>query len=473
MTWVDVSAYVRGFSIRRGRQTALDRDESGQCTVMLDNRDRRFEPLYTGGAYSPDIVPGKLIKVEITVNPTTYTLFHGLIDDWQVQYDGQGVDSLTTCVCSDWMSRLAQMKHDSNSNGLDGAGDAGAQIDALLDDYLDVYDVGGDTYRDLDTGESTLSEYNEVGGNLLDVMRKYETSEGGRLFVSKDGKITFRSRLAAYSTPLGDVVQVFTDNPTGATPIDFVGHGLDDMSYGSSFSYTGGTTYAKYELEVFDVGVSPDTFKWRKDGGAWSAEVQFSLTEITIGDGIYVLWAAVDGHAVSDSWMFYAGGIGYSNLQIKYDFDSLYNKVTLESYGDAVTDGADNDATSIANNLLRHLTYTDMLNQTADELTDMAAYVLAKYKDPVFRFAEIQFSAATSALHLLEAINRELGQKVIVVRNPPGGGDALTQTVAIEGMAADVSSNSPTVTWSLSPWDQTVYWVLGESTLGIETYLFF
>lgn len=47
-TWTDVTAYVRGATVRRGRQYETVRDQAGQCTLTLHNTDRRFDPFYAG-----------------------------------------------------------------------------------------------------------------------------------------------------------------------------------------------------------------------------------------------------------------------------------------------------------------------------------------------------------------------------------------------------------------------------------------
>ncbi|MGW6535216.1 LamG-like jellyroll fold domain-containing protein [Streptomyces sp. NPDC055051] len=43
-TWTDISDYVRGFQIRRGRNYELDRIEAGTLSLTLDNSDGRFTP---------------------------------------------------------------------------------------------------------------------------------------------------------------------------------------------------------------------------------------------------------------------------------------------------------------------------------------------------------------------------------------------------------------------------------------------
>lgn len=43
-TWTDISDYVKGFQVRRGRNTELDRIEAGTLSMTLDNSDGRFTP---------------------------------------------------------------------------------------------------------------------------------------------------------------------------------------------------------------------------------------------------------------------------------------------------------------------------------------------------------------------------------------------------------------------------------------------
>ncbi|MFF1776956.1 LamG-like jellyroll fold domain-containing protein [Streptomyces virginiae] len=43
-SWTDVSDYVKGFQVKRGRNTELDRIEAGTLSLSLDNSDGRFTP---------------------------------------------------------------------------------------------------------------------------------------------------------------------------------------------------------------------------------------------------------------------------------------------------------------------------------------------------------------------------------------------------------------------------------------------
>lgn len=74
---------------------------------------------------------------------------------------------------------------------------------ARLERVLDALGVDDDD-RDLATGQESCGP-TRLGGNALDYLRRIVATEGGALFVSADGKITFTERPANNPTPL-DVI---------------------------------------------------------------------------------------------------------------------------------------------------------------------------------------------------------------------------------------------------------------------------
>src|SRR5262245_41231788 len=85
-SWDDVSAYVEGFSFRRGRNHELDQAQAGTATLTLDNRDRRFDPAatgYTAGPYGANVLPMRRCRIQATYSAVTYDLFHGYITAYQ------------------------------------------------------------------------------------------------------------------------------------------------------------------------------------------------------------------------------------------------------------------------------------------------------------------------------------------------------------------------------------------------------
>jgi hypothetical protein len=85
-SWTDVSDYVRDIRVQRGKSDALDQVQPGQLEIRLRNEDRRFDPDYSSGAYAPNVVPRKPVRVFATYSATDYDLFYGYVDEWVQDY---------------------------------------------------------------------------------------------------------------------------------------------------------------------------------------------------------------------------------------------------------------------------------------------------------------------------------------------------------------------------------------------------
>lgn len=110
--FADVSAYVRSLTTRRGRQRSTEEFSSGTATVVLDNRDGRFDPLNLSGPYAAagvtGVVPMRPIRISASYNGTEYRLFTGFVDSWSFDYDASLSDATATVACSDGLKLLAR-----------------------------------------------------------------------------------------------------------------------------------------------------------------------------------------------------------------------------------------------------------------------------------------------------------------------------------------------------------------------------
>jgi hypothetical protein len=82
-------------------------------------------------------------------------------------------------------------------------------------------------------------------------------------------------------------------------PNGFKGNGLNDASWGTGFS---GASSAYYEVEIDGEG-APDTFKWRKNGGAYTEGVNITGGAQTLDDGQTITFGATTGHTLGDRWV--------------------------------------------------------------------------------------------------------------------------------------------------------------------------
>jgi len=105
-TWTDVTAYCRGFDTSRGVPDDWTFQADGSASVVLSNRDRRFDPFYTSGPYYGKLLPRRQIRIRATSGATTYDVFRGFIAGWPPEWTEAGKDSTVTLSCFDALQLL-------------------------------------------------------------------------------------------------------------------------------------------------------------------------------------------------------------------------------------------------------------------------------------------------------------------------------------------------------------------------------
>ena len=93
-SYTDVSSFLRGFKITRGRASNLTQFQPGSAVIQLDNSDNRFSPNQTTHYYDSTnnrskVQPLKKIRIKATYSSTTYTIFTGFVESFPVSYGGQ------------------------------------------------------------------------------------------------------------------------------------------------------------------------------------------------------------------------------------------------------------------------------------------------------------------------------------------------------------------------------------------------
>lgn len=191
----DVTSDVQSVSISRGRSRDLDTFTTGSCSVRLLNNARKYENTNTSSPYSPGIEPLIAIHVDATTDGSTYKdLFVGFVTDINLTYPDKS-NSFADFVASDGFMKLA------NTELID-ASFSSTDSGTLIGNILDNANVKFGADRDIETGVSTMQSLSNVSQNTLSVLQNIERSENGLLFMSKDGKLTFRSRHTTFpSTP--------------------------------------------------------------------------------------------------------------------------------------------------------------------------------------------------------------------------------------------------------------------------------
>lgn len=238
----DVTEDVRSISVRRGRSKETDKFDAGSANIVVDNRDRKYDPA-AGTAVSP-FAPSLKPRKALTVEAGGQAVFTGQVEDIDLEFQPSG-DNTTTFKASDGFTLLNQIRL---TPGTATAQVSGARVDDILDD------AGWPSIRrNVDTGEATLGA-DVLGDNVnaLDYLNKIAASEPGAVYVARDGALTFRDRTA----PQISTGVLFSDSGSDIPFSDVqIEYGTERLFTSIEIVYTGGTAVANNAAAELEYGV--------------------------------------------------------------------------------------------------------------------------------------------------------------------------------------------------------------------------
>jgi Concanavalin A-like lectin/glucanases superfamily len=147
--------------------------------------------------------------------------------------------------------------------------------------------------------------------------------------------------------------------------------------------------------------------------------------------------------------------IPYSDATVDYSESFLANEWNVTREGNSTVPGQTqtaSDATSISRYFKRSQSLTGLPVTTDGDASTIAAAMLAKYKDPMFRITGISFDTVDP--NVTEAIlRRELMDKIRVFRTPPGGGARIDQSLFIQKIEISGANDGKpwSIRWGVSP----------------------
>lgn len=105
-TWSDITSRVRNqqVTISRGKQNELQTFGTSSMSMVLDNRDRAFDPDYSSSPYFPNVKPARRVRVRAEYASTRYDLWNGYIEEWPQQYAAGNVDATVPVQAFDIMA---------------------------------------------------------------------------------------------------------------------------------------------------------------------------------------------------------------------------------------------------------------------------------------------------------------------------------------------------------------------------------
>ena len=187
-TWTDVTSYVQSVTWRRGRAHELDQYATGQLGLLLDNRDRRFEPEYAGSPYAPNVVPMRRVRVQAVHSAVTYPLFAGSINNWAVDYPGDAdhwLDSDVSVSGMDGLGVLALARLTADFAQHSSLTRIGAVLDAVGWPAAD---------RSLGAAQQSVAAVSLTEASALSHLQAVVEAENGAIFADRAGVITTFNR---------------------------------------------------------------------------------------------------------------------------------------------------------------------------------------------------------------------------------------------------------------------------------------
>jgi hypothetical protein len=159
--------------------------------------------------------------------------------------------------------------------------------------------------------------------------------------------------------------------------------------------------------------------------------------------------------------------IPFAELGVVFGSEELYNRIVVSNDQIIPDEAIAEDATSQATFGPRSLTIDGLLNNDPDELQFLADFLLARFKEPQYRF-----SSLTVVMDILsesqqdEVLELEIGDIVQVRFTPSGIPPAIEQYVRIIGISHDWSNNEKRINLNLERLDFSLF-VLDSPVLGI------
>lgn len=190
-----------------------------------------------------------------------------------------------------------------------------------------------------------------------------------------------------------------------------------------------------------------------------SGAIRFRNRHALITDERSQTSQATFGSDTAGGELHYTGTLG-----LAWDRDQLVNRIAATRAGGVEQTAEDGE--SITRRGLHSHSETDLLMQTDAEALSWAKHVLAQTKAPEFRVTSMTVDSRLGPAYRVQAFGREIGDRVTVVRRPPGVVDS--RDVYVRGISHEWrGADQWTTTWDLQAASRLPYLVIGHPQLGV------
>lgn len=451
LVWTDISAYAwldgnpggQALSITRGRQFERDTMQAGTLTLLLDNRDRRFDPDNTASPYYPNVIPTRRINVRATFSSITYDLYTGYVESW-VPLDvasGNVAMSVVRLTAVDLTKALNYTNFTMNEAGNNNPVN-------VINDVLNTLIPTAWPPADRTFGSNSPTQIPAQVWPVQPAMPAIQTiatADGGTFFIETDGKAAYHDR---YWTARSSANQAVFG---------------DASAQGSAF--TNGAINATVTTITLQsvVGI----------GNAGTVQIDTELIGYTgFNTGTLQLTGCVRGaygstaatHTSFTSVL--TAELPYQDVTFSFDDTRLINHADVTRLGGTIQ--TSDDASSQTTYGVRATAITGLLITTDAEALARAQYLTILYAQPYLRVQSLILNGdlAPSAVWP-QILGRTFDDEITVIRRPPGGGAAIAKPARIQAITHSIGANVWTCTWQLSPVGNDQFFILDSATAGI------
>jgi hypothetical protein len=248
--FADVTTGINSVNVKRGRRDVGDQFSAGTMTFnMLDttgifNPFDTLSPFYDPATAQPGLAPMRRVRLARYSNTNVKELlFAGFVVNYEYNFQLGGLDTVTV-YCADDFYLLAQtfLAEFNVSEQL-----SSARLTAVLNLPEVDFPIG---QRNISTGTQTLGGASAFtvaeGTNTLDYCNQINLAEQGRLFMARDGDLTFQPRIGnTLSQPVADFHDDNTNIPYDAVGITFE---ADQVVNRAAVAIRGGTQEVAEDL---------------------------------------------------------------------------------------------------------------------------------------------------------------------------------------------------------------------------------
>ena len=235
----EITNNVTSISAFRGKKNVLDSIAPGVMTITAIDQTRAFDPFNESSVYydTTDDTPGLSPLRQIRLSRNGDYLFKGRVIDFTYNYGTAFTKNVptVTITCADDLFLLANTFLSAFTPSVELSS---ARVTTILDKAEVAYPAGT---RDIETGTVTLGAYPVAEGTSATTYLRAisDDAEGGRIFVSRTGSLTFDKRLG---NTLSSPTVIFSDTGANTKYASlFVDFSTDQVINRATVERSGGT----------------------------------------------------------------------------------------------------------------------------------------------------------------------------------------------------------------------------------------